>query len=78
MALLGFIALALILGIFLVMIAGPVAGGILAFGIVAGCIFWGVYLLNDIHKKVFETSPKKDKVQRAYEQYLRERGDWSE
>ncbi|WP_225217740.1 hypothetical protein [Sporosarcina gallistercoris] len=59
MALIGFIALALLLAILLVMIAGPVAGVILAFGIVAGCIFWGVYLLNDIHKKVFEASPKK-------------------
>lgn len=78
MALLGFIALALAVGVLLVMIAGPVAGGILAFGIVAGCIFWGVYLLNDIHKKIFEASPKKDKVQRAYEQYLSERGNRSE
>ncbi|REB07134.1 hypothetical protein DVB69_09770 [Sporosarcina sp. BI001-red] len=75
MVLFGFIAVATILGLLLLMIAGPLGGGILAFGIVVGCIFWGLYLLNDIHKKIFATSPKKDKVQRAYEQYLSERSD---
>lgn len=78
MALVGFIALALVIGVVFLTLAGPVVGGFLAFGIVAGCIFWGVYLLNDLHKKVFEDSPKKDKVQRAYEQYIHERANQSE
>jgi len=41
------IMLASILG-WLLMMAGPLFGGIMAFGIVAGCLFRGIYLLNKL------------------------------
>lgn len=46
--------------------------GIIAFGIVVGCLFRGLYLLNEIRNGL-EISPKKDKVQEAYENHLKER-----
>ncbi|VDG97957.1 Uncharacterised protein [Lysinibacillus sphaericus] len=73
MALFGFIVVATILGAIILVFAGPVFGGVLAFGIVVGCLFWGLYMLFDIHKTIHASSPKKDKVQKAYEQYLNER-----
>lgn len=51
---------------------GPLVGGIIAFGIVVGCIYRGLYLLNDIHKRVSTRSLKKDKVQMVYDNYLNE------
>ena len=47
--------------------------GIIVFGIVIGCLFRGLYLLNDIHKRILTISPKKDKVQEALENHLKER-----
>ena len=45
------IALSAVLG-YILLIIGPLVGGIVAFGIVVGCIcFRGLYLLNDIHFK---------------------------
>ncbi|MGP4062500.1 hypothetical protein [Halobacillus sp. H74] len=41
------IILSVLLG-WLLMMAGPLLGGIIAFGIVAGCLFRGVYLLNKL------------------------------
>jgi hypothetical protein len=64
--------LSAILGCVLLMM-GPLAGGIIAFGIIGGCIFRGLYLLNGIHKRISIVSPKKDKVQEAYDNYLKER-----
>ncbi|WP_432355825.1 hypothetical protein [Sporosarcina sp. A2] len=75
MKLFGFIALATMLGTLLLIFAGPLFGGVLAFGLEVGCIFWGLYLLKDIHKAVLASSPKKDKVQRAYDQYVSERSE---
>ena len=66
------IVLSAILGYVLLMM-GPLVGGIAAFGIVVGCIFRGLYLLNDIHKRILTISPKKDKVQEALENHLKER-----
>ncbi|MFB1081598.1 hypothetical protein [Jeotgalibacillus sp. JSM ZJ347] len=65
------IVFATILG-FLLMMAGPFIGGLLAFGIVVGTLFRGVYLLNDIHKKGSVYSSGVDKVQAAYEKHLKE------
>ncbi|MEH7515912.1 hypothetical protein V7146_24615 [Gottfriedia acidiceleris] len=68
------IILATVLGIFLSMI-GEV-GIIIGFGILAGILFRGVYLLNDLSKrlsKVAPALPKSDKVKKAYEDYLREK-----
>jgi large-conductance mechanosensitive channel len=66
------IFLASILGLVL-FISGPWVGGILAFGIIAGCLFRGIYLLNDIHRRVSKEMPKTDKAQEVYENYLREK-----
>jgi hypothetical protein len=65
------ILLSAILGYVLLMM-GPLLGGIIAFGIVVGSIFRGLYLLSDIHKKMLNGAPIKDKVQQSYEKYLKE------
>ncbi|MCZ8534076.1 hypothetical protein [Psychrobacillus psychrodurans] len=65
------IVLSTILGVFLVSL-GTYIAGFIAFGIIVGCLFRGMYLLNDI-RKILDSSPKKDKVQAAYESYLNER-----
>ena len=67
-----FCLLSSILG-FLLLMFGPAFGGILAFGIVTGSLFRGLYLLNDIHKKLLKDEPKRDKVKEAYENYLKEK-----
>ncbi|BCB02566.1 hypothetical protein [Bacillus sp. KH172YL63] len=59
---------------FILCMMGPLIGGIIAFGIIAGCLFRGLYLLNDIHKRISHQLPKEDKVQQAYKTYLEERG----
>jgi hypothetical protein len=56
-------------------VTGPWAGGVLAFGIIAGCLFRGLYLLNDIHRRVSKEMPKTDKAKEVYENYLREKGE---
>lgn len=66
------IILSAVLGYILLMM-GPLVGGIVAFGIIVGCIFRGLYLLNDIHKRISNISPKEDKVQKAYKEYLEEK-----
>ncbi|MBM7579688.1 hypothetical protein [Jeotgalibacillus terrae] len=65
------IILAAILG-YLLMMMGPLIGGLVAFGIVAGCLFRGLYLLNNIHKKLSETYPTLTKAEAAYEKHLKE------
>ena len=64
--------LSCILGFLLVML-DPLFGSIIAFGIVTGFLFRGLYLLSDIHKKLSKDEPKRDKVREAYENYLKER-----
>lgn len=66
------IVLSIILG-YVLMFFGPLFGGLLAFGIIAGCLFRGLYLLNEIHKKVMEASPKKDKVKKTLDNYIAQR-----
>ncbi|WP_165995477.1 hypothetical protein [Bacillus sp. Cs-700] len=66
------IFLATVLGFFLMM-TGPLVGEIVAFGIVAGCLFRGLYLLHDIHHRISKITPKRDKVKEAYQKYLNER-----
>ncbi|WP_299742005.1 hypothetical protein [Rossellomorea sp. y25] len=66
------IFLASILGLVL-FISGPWVGGILAFGIMAGCMFRGLYLLNDIHRRLVNDLPRADKAKEAYKDYLREK-----
>jgi len=67
------IVLATILG-YLLLMMGPLVGGIIAFGIVLGCLFRGLYLLNDISKRLSKVAPKADKVKDAYANYLKEKG----
>lgn len=55
------IFLSVILG-FILLHMGPLIGGVIAFGILFGCLFRGLYLLIDIHEKMFN-SPKDDKGQ---------------
>lgn len=64
------IMLSILLGFILLMIGGPVIGGIIAFGIVAGCIFRGLYLLHDIQSRLSNLSPKEDRVEAAYKEYI--------
>jgi hypothetical protein len=66
------VILSAILG-FLLFWFDPFLGRIIAFGIVAGCIFRGLYLLNDIHRRISTIAPKYDKVQEVYHKYLKER-----
>ncbi|MGG1629649.1 hypothetical protein [Rossellomorea sp. NRS-1567] len=66
------IFLASILGLIL-LISGPWVGGILAFGIIAGCMFRGLYLLNDIHRRLLNDLPRADKAKEVYENYLKEK-----
>ncbi len=67
------IFLSLMLGYALLML-GPLAGGIIAFGLVMGTLFRGLYLLNDIHKRLKGMAPGKNRVGEVYEEYLRRRG----
>ncbi len=52
-----------ILGLSLLMIIPPQIAGVIAFGIIVGSIFRGLYLLQDIHKKISSVLPNRDKVQ---------------
>jgi hypothetical protein len=55
------ILLSVILG-YLLFAVGPIIGGILAFGIIAGSLFRGIYLLNDVRKRIAAISPKVGEV----------------
>ncbi|MEL3971078.1 hypothetical protein AAEO50_02205 [Rossellomorea oryzaecorticis] len=68
------IFLASILGLVL-FVTGPWFGGVLAFGIIAGCLFRGLYLLNDIHRRISNDLPRADKAKEVYENYLREKDE---
>lgn len=67
------IVLATILG-YLLLMMGPLLGGLIAFGIVVGTLFRGLYLLNDISNRLSKVAPKSDKVKDAYDNYLKEKG----
>jgi len=57
MNLLWLIFLSAILG-YLLLVMGPFIGGILAFAIVVGCLFKGLFLLIDIKKNFQFLYPK--------------------
>lgn len=71
------IFLSCILG-FLLLMLPPLFGAILAFGIITGALFRGLYLLSEIHKHLLKDETKRDKVQAAYENYLKEREEKNE
>ena len=66
------IILSCVLGFLLIML-GPLYGGIIAFGIFTGSMLRGLYLLSDFQKKLLKDDPKRDRVREAYENYLKER-----
>lgn len=41
---------------------GPLVGGLLAFGVIVGCLFRGLYLLNDIHKIISNNLSKPNEA----------------
>jgi hypothetical protein len=57
---------------FVLLMMGPVVGGVIAFGILVGCLFRGMYLLSDIHKRLSTILPKRDKVQEVYDEYIKD------
>ena len=66
------ILIGLVLGTIIVFLE-PVYGSILGFGILAGCLFRALYLLEEIYKRVSKGYVKPTRVQTAMEEYLRER-----
>ncbi|MFS0863056.1 hypothetical protein [Fredinandcohnia sp. 179-A 10B2 NHS] len=66
------IVLATIVGYLLLML-GPWFGGVLAFGIVVGCLIKGLYLLQDISKRLEKIAPRDDRVKVAYDEYIEQR-----
>jgi hypothetical protein len=67
-------------------IMGPVFGSLVAFGIVVGSLFRGLYLLNEIHKGILGTLSEEEKSEvknqqnhmknaREYKRYFEERAD---
>ncbi|MBU5211692.1 hypothetical protein [Heyndrickxia oleronia] len=44
--------------------------GIIAFGIIGGCLFRGIVLLEKLNKKLNVLVPDKNKVTEVYESYL--------
>jgi large-conductance mechanosensitive channel len=63
---------AAILG-YLLLMMGPLLGGLIAFGIIAGTLFRAVYLLNKIYKTLPEPP---DKAAAAYQEYLRDKDSY--
>jgi hypothetical protein len=63
------ILLSVILG-YLLFVMGPIVGGIAAFGIIVGSLFRGIYLLNDVRKRIATISPDanvQEQVQEPHE-----------
>ncbi|NLP52460.1 hypothetical protein HC179_17330 [Bacillus sp. RO1] len=55
------------------LILDPMAGGLLAFGIIVGILLKGLFLLKEIHKRLTKDEPKYDPVKEAYDNYLKEK-----
>lgn len=70
------LAISIVLGIilgFVIFMEGQELGMAVAFGVIAGCLFRILYLLNEINKRLKGEKPKRDKVAAVYEDYLREK-----
>ncbi|UOQ87236.1 hypothetical protein [Gracilibacillus salinarum] len=52
-----------ILGLLLFML-GPIFGGLIAFGIIVGCLFRGLYLLSAIHQQLSQVTSNETEVSR--------------
>ncbi|WP_406945193.1 hypothetical protein ACJA3J_21125 [Halobacillus sp. SY10] len=55
-----FIILACMLLGWLIMMTGPLIGGIITFGIVVGCLFRGLFLISEIHKQIVKDEREGD------------------
>ncbi|MDX8362454.1 MULTISPECIES: hypothetical protein [Bacillaceae] len=51
-----------ILSYLLIVFTGPVFAAIIAFGIILGCLFRGIYLLNEISENLYKISAKADRL----------------
>ncbi|MCM3575940.1 hypothetical protein M3172_22475 [Mesobacillus subterraneus] len=74
------ILLSMVLG-YLLFVLGPIVGGIAAFGIIVGSLFRGIYLLNDIRKRLASDSPVEKEVQKqqvteVVPEHLKSPGDY--
>ncbi|SIS45170.1 hypothetical protein [Salimicrobium flavidum] len=61
---------------YLIVQTGPLWAGIISFGIIAGCVFRGLYLLEKIYKELKdeeEDEPASHSLEneRVYKEYLR-------
>ncbi|MEO4052876.1 hypothetical protein [Solibacillus sp. CAU 1738] len=59
-----------IIGFLLLMLTGPLIGGIIISSILIGCIIRGLYLLTKIYQAIV---PREDRVNNALDHYLAER-----
>lgn len=57
---------------YLLLMMGPLVGGLLAFGIVTGTLFRVLYLLNDVYKKLSSGFSKSDKSKEVLKNHLKE------
>ena len=64
--------LSIVILFILLSVMGPLIGGIVTIGIVLGVLFQGLYLINDIHKRISKITPSTDKVSEAVTNYLKE------
>ena len=48
-------------------------GGIIAVGVVAGCLFRGLYFLYNMHRRISGITPKPDRAKEEYQNYIKER-----
>jgi hypothetical protein len=73
------ILLSMALG-YLFFVMGPIVGGIAAFGIIVGSLFRGIYLLNDIRKRLASDAPVEKEVQEqvteVVPEHLKSPGDY--
>lgn len=73
------ILLSMVLG-YLLFVLGPIVGGIAAFGIIAGSLFRGIYLLNDIRRRLASDAPVEKEVQEqvteVVPEHLKSPGDY--
>ena len=55
-----FIVVSTLLAFLLIQFGGPMIGGIIALGIILGCLFRGIDLLNEINEKLSKQMEKSN------------------
>ncbi|MGM7684647.1 hypothetical protein ACSVDA_21295 [Cytobacillus sp. Hm23] len=56
------IILTTILSYLFIFFTGTIFSAIIAFGIIIGCLFRGIYLLNEISENLYKLSAKTDRL----------------